>query len=88
VVARTKAAGWEECVVVNEHDVVQGRLRLREVDGDSSELVESVMQPGPGTVRADADRDEIVDKMRTEDIPVVIVTTPDGELIGALRRPS
>jgi CBS domain-containing protein len=46
------------------------------------------MQPGPGTVRADTDRDEIVDKMRTEDIPVVIVTTPDGELIGALRRPS
>ncbi len=55
VSARSGAGGWASCVVVNERGIVLGRLRLDRIDEALRTAVEDVMEPGPATVRADAE---------------------------------
>ena len=44
------------------------------------------MEPGPGTVRADTLLKPLVDRLTRRDIPHVLVTTPQGQLLGLLIR--
>lgn len=83
--ARAIDAGWTSCVVVNDQRIVLGRLRLDRVDTGSEGPVEEVMEPGPSTVRADQDADGLLERLRSQGVPEVIVTTPDGELLGVVR---
>ncbi len=82
--ARAGADGWDSCVVVNERGIVLGRLRLDGIDEALGTAVEDVMEPGPATVRADADLRQTVERLRNRRISDIIVTTPDGELLGVL----
>jgi CBS domain-containing protein len=84
VTDRVRAAGWDSCVVVNERQIVLGRLRLDRIEQTAQTVVEDVMEPGPATVRADADVGQTVERLRDRRIPDIIVTTPDGELVGVL----
>jgi len=84
VTARASAAGWDSCIVVNERQIVLGRLRLDRIDEVAETAVEDVMEPGPATVRADADARQTVERLRDRRIPDIIVTAPDGELVGVL----
>jgi hypothetical protein len=43
------------------------------------------MEPGPATVRADARAAETTERMRTRGAASVIVSTPEGVLLGLLR---
>jgi Mg/Co/Ni transporter MgtE len=72
------------CVVVNDHRVVQGRLRLDRVDPADIRLVEWVMELGPATVRADADLSETTQRMRRRNVASMIVSDPDGVLLGVV----
>jgi CBS-domain-containing membrane protein len=72
-------------VVVNEHRVVLGRLRADDVDSADRRTVEEAMEPGPATVRADAPAAETVERMRSRGAASLIVSTPDGVLLGLLR---
>ena len=72
-------------VVVNEHWVVLGRLRADRVDPADDRRAEEVMEPGPATVRADAPAAETTERMRTRGAASVIVSTPEGVLLGLLR---
>src|SRR6266851_7861328 len=51
VSARVRAMGWDLCVVVNEGNIVLGRLRPPVLEGDADATVEIVMEPGPVTYR-------------------------------------
>lgn len=82
--ARAREAGWETSIVLNDRRIVLGRLRLDRVDTTSAAPVEEVMEPGPATVRADADVGATVERLRGRGIPYIVVTTPDGELVGVL----
>ncbi len=85
---RARFPGAEICVVVNDQRVVLGRLRLDrlgEVDGTA----EGVMQPGPATIRAHENLDATLDRMAKRRVTGLLVTTPDGELLGLIRaRPA
>jgi CBS domain-containing protein len=70
------------CVVVNDADVVQGRLRRGHLDPTDTRLVADVMEPGPTTVRADADVAATTERMLQHDATTLIVTDPDGVLLG------
>ena len=72
-------------VVVNEHRVVLGRLRFSRVDVDSMLTAFEVMEPGPVTVHADAVLDVTLRRLADRHVETVIVSTPDGELLGILR---
>lgn len=72
-------------MVINDHHIVQGRLRRHHLDAaDNSGLVETVMESGPTTVRADADLALTIDRMKNRNVESLIVSTPDGALLGIL----
>ncbi len=84
--ARAQAAGFDACVVVNERRVVLGLLRGRELDGDPDAPAEQVMQSGPTTYRPNVPAREAEARMRERQVDILLVTTPDGVLVGLLRR--
>jgi CBS domain-containing protein len=83
---RARRAGWDSCVVVNAERVVVGRLRGDAIDAAGDALVEQVMEEGPTTIRASEELAGLVQRMRSRDVPAVVVTDPDGRLLGVLRR--
>ena len=84
VMARLGSSRARLCVVVNEHRVVQGRLRLDRLDPTDTRPAEEAMEPGPTTVRADADLAETTERMRRRGLATLIVSDPDGVLLGVV----
>lgn len=84
--ARVRAAGWEACVAVNRERVVMGLVRGDALAAPAETAVEAAMDAGPATVRADEDLDELVARLQKEDTSSILVTTPEGRLIGMLCR--
>ena len=77
---------WDVCVVVDCDRVVVGRLRRSALGTDDEARVDGLMEAGPGTVRPDSLLEPLVDRLIRRDIPHVLVTTPQGELLGVLLR--
>jgi CBS domain-containing protein len=84
--ARVRAAGWETCIVINDQGVVLGRLGRRAVGSDNDESVEEAMSPGPSTIRPRIGTDELLKRMHARKLTSYVVTTPDGRLVGLIRR--
>ncbi len=82
---RTLAAGWDEVVVVDCDGVVVGRLRGDRWAADRATPVELAMESGPTTVRPDGLLADLVGRMEKRGTQLVVVTDPQGVLIGALR---
>jgi len=83
---RTFDAGWDECIVIDCDGIVVGRVRNRSWEADDTATVDEVMESGPTTVRPDGLLQPLVDRMSVRDTKLVVVTTPQGGLIGALLR--
>ncbi len=83
---RVREAGWDTCVVVNHEGVVLGRLRGKAFEADPARAVEQVMETGPTTIRPDERLEGIVGRMRDQRVESIVVTTPEGRLVGVLRR--
>ncbi len=84
--ARAQATGWKICIVVNEKSQVLGRLRRDIWNADPNTRVEEVMEEGPTTFRPNNDLDTLVEKMQKRKVGSVLITDPDGVLIGVLNR--
>jgi CBS domain-containing protein len=85
-VGRARWVGWDSCVVVNAQRVVVGRLRRGALDAVGEATVEQVMEQGPTTIRASEELAGLVQRMRNRNVPSIVVTDPDGRLLGILRR--
>jgi CBS domain-containing protein len=84
---RVTAAGWDECVVVNDERIVLGIVDPRRLaSGSPDAVVESVMRPGPTTFRPSVTVEELASHLREHGLDRSLVTTPEGRLIGAVRR--
>lgn len=83
--ARMRAGASDLCVVVNEQGIVQGRLLLDKLPETATGPVEDVMEPGPATIRPNDPLDPTRERMRARRVRSLIVTTPDGRLLGVLR---
>jgi CBS domain-containing protein len=83
---RVQAAGWDTCIVVNEQRVVLGRLGRKALGSDADASVEEAMTPGPSTVRPSIGVDDLLERMRERNLTSSLVTTPDGRLVGLIRR--
>lgn len=79
-------ARGESVVVINDRRMVLGRLRAGTAPTDAAARVEDVMEPGPATVRAHEPLDPLLERMRRRGTDEVIVTTPEGEFLGVVRR--
>jgi CBS domain-containing protein len=97
---RVSATGWSECIVVDAEGIVLGRLGRKALAekpdatapgtgsnrGSGADVtVESVMDPGPGTIRPSTALEEIVKRLKDRDLERALVTTSDGGLVGVLR---
>lgn len=72
-------------LVVNEQHVVLGRVRPG--DHPPTARAEDVMEPGPATVRAHEPLEPLLDRMEQRNVDEIVVTTPEGRLLGVVRRP-
>src|SRR6266508_5426702 len=70
-------------LVINEQRVLLGRVRPG--DHAPTARAEDVMEPGPTTVRANEPLDPLVDRMQQRKVEEIVVTTPEGRLLGVLR---
>jgi hypothetical protein len=78
--------GWDMSIVINEDRIVQGRLRLDRVGSHPEGTVADHMDPGPATIRADVPLSEMRQRMTDHHLSSLIVSTPDGRLLGAIRN--
>jgi len=74
------------CLVLNQQDVVLGRLRQKHLDSAPEGPVEAVMETGPTTVRPNEAAGGLLERMEKRNVPAVIVTTNEGVLVGVVRR--
>ena len=84
--AKARAAGWDLVVVINDSRVVAGVLAADDVGPDEHRPAAELMRPGPTTIRADEDPDDARGRMAEQGVRHLVVTTPDGELLGILER--
>jgi CBS domain-containing protein len=89
VAARLAADGGHASVIVlNDQGVVLGRLGPRGLTTQPDALAEDVMEAGPATVRAHEPLDALVERMRARRVSEILVTTPEGRLLGLIRSES
>lgn len=73
-------------VVLGDGGVVLGLVTREAASGADEAVAEEVMELGPSTFRADSKLDEALDHMNRHDVGQVVVSAPDGSLIGLLTR--
>jgi len=78
--------GEDICVVVNQNNVVLGRVRRRDLEGDPSGRVDDVMDADIATIRPDAKLQATVEAFQKRKGRSFLVTTPEGVLQGILHR--
>jgi Mg/Co/Ni transporter MgtE len=82
---RVEASPYRFALVVTEAGVLLGRLRRTAMESDPQRNAEEAMEPGPSTVRPDAEPTKLAERLRTRNLRTALVTTPEGVLIGILR---
>jgi CBS domain-containing protein len=73
-------------LVVNDQRVVLGRVRADR--HPPTARAEDVMEPGPTTVRAHEPLDSLLARIQQRNVREIVVTTPEGRLLGVLRSPA
>jgi Mg/Co/Ni transporter MgtE len=73
-------------LVLAHDDTLLGRLRWAALDGDPTATAESVMEPGPATIRPNQPLDEVVEGLRSHGHTTRIVADPSGRLLGVVHR--
>jgi rhodanese-related sulfurtransferase len=67
--------------------IVLGRVLRSSLDGaDEDTTAELLMEPGPSTTRPDLAPAELAKKLDSKGFGTAILTTPEGELFGVVRR--
>src|SRR5262249_57480274 len=84
VLNRSRAAGWDLCVVVDDDDVVLGVVTESGDAADPDALVEQTMQSAPLTFRPHMTLDEATESLNRHSREHALVTTAAGRLIGVL----
>lgn len=74
------------CLVLGPGRLVLGRLRGDALDADDARSVTDVMENGPTTIRPDEDLAALIGRMQKRRVTSIIVTDPEGHLIGVLDR--
>jgi CBS domain-containing protein len=83
---RSVASPLAGLVVVNAHGVVMGLLPAEAAGSDPGAAVGGLMTGGPTTVRPSEDPEMLAHRMEHADVTSILVTRPDGVLVGAFLR--
>jgi Mg/Co/Ni transporter MgtE len=74
-------------LVVSPEGVLLGRVRrsaLEPLAGDGP--IEPILEPGPSTIRPHLTVDELRQRLEGSPVRTLVVTRPDGSLLGVVRR--
>jgi hypothetical protein len=75
------------CLVVTARRIMLGRVRRSAInDADPTATAESIMEPGPSTVRYNTRADALVQRLAERELKTMVVTTPSGCLVGVFHR--
>jgi CBS domain-containing protein len=84
---RVELSPYGFALVTTEGGILLGRLRGSMMrDAPAEATAETVMEPGPSTVRADTLASDLAQRLAERDLRTAIVSTPEGRLIGVVRR--
>jgi CBS domain-containing protein len=83
---RVGASPYGFALVVSADGVLLGRLRKAALERDPRASAETVMEPGPSTVRADTVPARLRERLERSNLRTAVVTDPDGRLLGVVRR--
>jgi Mg/Co/Ni transporter MgtE len=83
---RVQASPYRFALVVAGERTVMGRLRRAALEAEPTALAEAVMEPGPSTVRPDTAVADLRERLDRRELKTATVTTPEGDLIGVVRR--
>ena len=81
-----EASPYGFCLALAEDGTLLGRVRRSTLERGAAGTAEDVMEAGPSTVRYDLGVDELRERLEKRDLKTAIVTTPEGKLIGIVRR--
>ena len=85
--ARLEDSRYGYCIVVDEHHVVLGRVRRSSLSSAADDArAEELMEPGPSTVRFNKPVNELLERLRKNNLATMIVSTPAGRLLGVFHR--
>jgi CBS-domain-containing membrane protein len=85
--SRIEESRYGFALVTTERGTLLGRLRTRAMDrADAVAVAESLMEPGPSTVRPDVEASKLAARLADGGLRTAIVTSPDGRLLGVVRR--
>jgi rhodanese-related sulfurtransferase len=74
-------------LVLGAGGVLLGRARRSALDGlAGDDPIEPIIEPGPSTIRPHLTLDELRRRLRSSDVHNLLVTRPDGSLLGVVRR--
>ena len=83
---RVAASRYGFALVIAPGRTLLGRLRRAALEGDPAQTAEAVMESGPSTIRPDSQLEPLAERMRRNNLTSLPVTTPEGELMGIVRR--
>jgi Mg/Co/Ni transporter MgtE len=86
VLPRVEQSPHGFALAVSESGVLLGRLRPSRCGNLHDSRVEDAMEEGPSTVRPDTAAGDLAERLRKRDLKTAVVTTPEGTLIGVVRR--
>ena len=78
---RLEESGWDACFVVDERNIVLGRIGRRAIHGRQDVPAEDAMTLGPSTIRPSARLGDMVERMRQQNLanlPVLGVAATGG----------
>jgi CBS domain-containing protein len=73
------------CIVTDGSGIVLGRIRRRDFE-TAGDTAADIMEEGPSTFRLDVPLDELLERMQSRDVDDVVITDPDGRLMGIVER--
>lgn len=83
---RVQASPYGFALVTASDRTILGRLRRSALEREPGATAESVMEPGPSTVRPDTAAKDLRERLGKQGFETAIVTTPEGRLIGVVLR--
>lgn len=84
--ARKLLGDGTQVIVVNGRGVISGVMRKETWDASDGTLVGEVMRLGPSTVRPGSMLVPLLERMKAKETESVLVSDPEGRLIGVLER--
>ncbi len=73
-------------LAVSPGRVVVGRVRRSRL-AQAGESVEALLESGPSTIRPHTPIEDLAARLARSEVRTLIVTDPEGKLLGVVRRP-